>query len=279
MIVDKIDFANWTRNPDKHRADVYRIAAQYADICSRHRADGVDPDTLTVWIWKQLDAILDARQQAQRQQAAGADFVGVDPEGDTYNSAGRIKLLNVLFRAVCRELAAQGITLPMRTITNRKQRYGVKLSCMDALGRPDIPEGERLTQTQAATLWQGLTRYGLVSGPETAFNYYFGPLPNPVSQSAPEGLIWHGKPRNFAYFVYALSNVLRENDKDNPEGNRKTTRGAEICRVFGYDYRKKNIYQYVKDFKDGAKPTKGKAATPYNQIDAVFNRLKNQTPK
>ena len=229
------------------------LAAEQARESKRHTATDAGQKSPQNGQKAAGDAV--ARMQAERT-AEAAELA--------QSTRARVKLLNMLFRAACRELARQGFTLSLQEIANRKRTFGVSLQCMDVLAAAEIPKAERLTQRQTETLWEGLTRHGLISGSLAAFSYYFGPTTHGRPKDAAGGLKWNGNGREFGYFVRNLSELFRANDNNNPEGCRKNARGAEICHVFGRDYGK--IYKYVAQFKDG-QTTRNKA------LAQVFARL------
>lgn len=218
-------------------------------------------------IVRELSAILQRRNELQAlynrpelspelREAAQALFVSNDcPE------------LEGLFLEICRALDAEGLTLS-----------GGEISALKRLGLPDtlaaeletlrrdkiatIPEAERLGADDAAALYYGLTRQGLISGPCAAFVYYLGKPSNRQAKPAKKALSWTGTAADFAYFVQRLANLAAALQNKTTSPNR----AKALCLAFGIDERQRVnvINPYLTDMH---KP-KGSA-----EIDAIFNAL------
>lgn len=185
--------------------------------------------------------------------------------------AADIAALDALFLSICRALDAEGLTLTGGDISALKrqgmpERLAAELDTLHREKVPTIPEAERLAAEDAAALYAGLTRQGLISGPASAFLYYLGKLPTPKPKRPKNGLSWEGKPVQFACFVEALTAY-------NAARLRKPLpyRTKALCLAFGISERQRlNSY--------GPALTHEHASC--EEIAAIFNTLpgENETP-
>lgn len=248
--------------------ELYETMLQYpakrekiaAEIASFTQADG------TAQVCAELAAILRRMQETQALAARPE----LSPElaaaaGASY--ALERQELAAIFTQICRALGTAGVTLS-----------GGEISALKRLGLPDtlaaelaalrrdkiatIPEAERLGADDAAALYYGLTRQGLISGPCAAFVYYLGKPSNRQAKPAKKALSWTGTAADFAYFVQRLANLAAALQNKTTSPNR----AKALCLAFGIDERQRVnvINPYLTDMH---KP-KGSA-----EIDAIFNAL------
>ena len=266
-----------------------RLAADFAE---RMRWDG---EADRAEIYAELAATLQARntwaaeaETLERERAAGldpwADFGGTPTPAQLEQSrrerdaeaqetaakiAARIAALDALFCAICRALDAEGLTLTSGKIS---RLAGLDMpehlaAALDPLHRVTIPKAERLGAEDAAAIYYGLTRQGLISGPLAAFGYYLGQLSNHPEKPAKNALSWTGTDALFCYFAWRLSIYTQR------AAQGYIIREKALCRAFGIDERKRRntIRPYLSDMRqeETRKHPKGSAA-----IDELFNTLK-----
>lgn len=225
------------------------------------------------------------------------DFAGIGPapspdtlaelEANTQQRraplAARIATLEALFCAICQESAAAGLTFSGGEISPLKRRRipGQLAAELDAIKRghrATIPERERLGAEDAAALWDGLTRQGLISGPAATFAYYLGQLSNREPKGQESALYWCGTPMQFAYFIKRFAAVQTARLRSAGVFERYESAGnntAALCLAFGKDPNK--IAALFKDLElqeENAKERQTQAAKERRAaIDAVFNTL------
>ena len=175
--------------------------------------------------------------------------------------------LAAIFTQICRALGTAGVTLSGGEISALKRQgmpdtLAAELAALRRDKVATIPEAERLGADDAAALYYGLTRQGLISGPCAAFVYYLGKPSNRQAKPAKKALSWTGTAADFAYFVQRLANLAAALQNKTTSPNR----AKALCLAFGIDERQRVnvINPYLTDMH---KP-KGSA-----EIDAIFNAL------
>ena len=175
--------------------------------------------------------------------------------------------LTAIFTQICRALGTAGVTLSGGEISALKRQgmpdtLAAELAALRRDKVATIPEAERLGADDAAALYYGLTRQGLISGPCAAFVYYLGKPSNRQAKPAKKALSWTGTAADFAYFVQRLANLAAALQNKTTSPNR----AKALCLAFGIDERQRVnvINPYLTDMH---KP-KGSA-----EIDAIFNAL------
>lgn len=175
--------------------------------------------------------------------------------------------LAAIFTQICRALGTAGVTLSGGEISALKRQgmpdtLAAELAALRRDKIATIREAERLGADDAAALYYGLTRQGLISGPCAAFVYYLGKPSNRQAKPAKKALSWTGTAADFAYFVQRLANLAAALQNKTTSPNR----AKALCLAFGIDERQRVnvINPYLTDMH---KP-KGSA-----EIDAIFNAL------
>ena len=231
-----------------------------AEIASFSQAEG------TAQVCAELAAIL----QRMRETQALAARPELSPElaaaaGASY--ALERQELAAIFTQICRALGTAGVTLSGGEISALKRQgmpdtLEAELAALRRDKIATIPEAERLGADDAAALYYGLTRQGLISGPCAAFVYYLGKPSNRQAKPAKKALSWTGTAADFAYFVQRLPNLAAALQNKTTSPNR----AKALCLAFGIDERQRVnvINPYLTDMH---KP-KGSA-----EIDAIFNAL------
>lgn len=248
--------------------ELYETMLQYpakrekiaAEIASFTQADG------TAQVCAELAAILRRMQETQALAARPE----LSPElaaaaGASY--ALERQELAAIFTQICRALGTAGVTLSGGEISALKRQgmpdtLAAELAALRRDKIATIPEAERLGADDAAALYYGLTRQGLISGPCAAFVYYLGKPSNRQAKPTKKALSWTGTAADFAYFVQRLANLAAALQNKTTSPNR----AKALCLAFGIDERQRVnvINPYLTDMH---KP-KGSAA-----IDAIFNAL------
>lgn len=248
--------------------ELYETMLQYpakrekiaAEIASFTQADG------TAQVCAELAAILRRMQETQALAARPE----LSPElaaaaGASY--ALERQELAAIFTQICRALGTAGVTLSGGEISALKRQgmpdtLAAELAALRRDKIATIPEAERLGADDAAALYYGLTRQGLISGPCAAFVYYLGKPSNRQAKPAKKALSWTGTAADFAYFVQRLANLAAALQNKTTSPNR----AKALCLAFGIDERQRVnvINPYLTDMH---KP-KGSA-----EIDAIFNAL------
>lgn len=231
-----------------------------AEIASFSQAEG------TAQVCAELAAILRRMQETQALAARPE----LSPElaaaaGASY--ALERQELAAIFTQICRALGTAGVTLSGGEISALKRQgmpdtLAAELAALRRDKIATIPEAERLGADDAAALYYGLTRQGLISGPCAAFVYYLGKPSNRQAKPAKKALSWTGTAADFAYFVQRLANLAAALQNKTTSPNR----AKALCLAFGIDERQRVnvINPYLTDMH---KP-KGSA-----EIDAIFNAL------
>ena len=248
--------------------ELYETMLQYpakrekiaAEIARFTQADG------TAQVCAELAAILRRMQETQALAARPE----LSPElaaaaGASY--ALERQELAAIFTQICRALGTAGVTLSGGEISALKRQgmpdtLAAELAALRRDKIATIPEAERLGADDAAALYYGLTRQGLISGPCAAFVYYLGKPSNRQAKPAKKALSWTGTAADFAYFVQRLANLAAALQNKTTSPNR----AKALCLAFGIDERQRVnvINPYLTDMH---KP-KGSA-----EIDAIFNAL------
>ena len=146
--------------------------------------------------------------------------------------------LAAIFTQICRALGTAGVTLS-----------GGEISALKRLGLPDtlaaelaalrrakisaIPAAERLGAADAAALYYGLARQGLISGPLAAFGYYLGELTSAGEKPAKNALSWAGTAALFSYFAWRFTIHTQ------PAALGYTIREKALCLAFGFSERQR----------------------------------------
>lgn len=231
-----------------------------AEIASFTQADG------TAQVCAELAAILRRMQETQALAARPE----LSPElaaaaGASY--ALERQELAAIFTQICRALGTAGVTLSGGEISALKRQgmpdtLAAELAALRRDKIATIPEAERLGADDAAALYYGLTRQGLISGPCAAFVYYLGKPSNRQAKPAKKALSWTGTAADFAYFVQRLANLAAALQNKTTSPNR----AKALCLAFGIDERQRVnvINPYLTDMHK----SKGSA-----EIDAIFNAL------
>ena len=184
--------------------------------------------------------------------------------------AADIAALDALFLAICRALEAEGLTLSGGEISALK-RQGVpeRLAAeLDGLKRTQLPAAERLGAEDAAAVFNGLARAGLIRGSLATFGRRLGKLPSRREKGENSGLSWAGTPMQFSYFVWRFSQYTQR------AAQGYINREKPLCLAFGIDERKRKntIGPYLRDLRQGAENRKYKY-TDCEIIDKIFNTL------
>lgn len=226
------------------------------------------------------------RERAERCSPA-QDFAGIEPEtpgqaepetspaqgnaeaqAEAERLAARVAALDALFCEMCRALDAEGLTLTGGEISAlARQGLPEHLAAeLDAVKRAAIPRAERLGADDAAALWDGLTRQGLISGTAATFAYYLGQLSNRKPQGQEKALCWRGTDALFCYFAWRLSMYMQR------AALGYTIREKALCRAFGIseEKRRNTIRPYLSDMRQEETRHKPKGSAG---IDALFNTL------
>lgn len=248
--------------------ELYEIMLQYpakrekiaAEIASFSKAEG------TAQVCAELAAILRRMQETQALAARPE----LSPElaaaaGASY--ALERQELAAIFTQICRALGTAGVTLSGGEISALKRQgmpdtLAAELAALRRDKIATIPEAERLGADDAAALYYGLTRQGLISGPCAAFVYYLGKPSNRQAKPAKKALSWTGTAADFAYFVQRLANLAAALQNKTTSPNR----AKALCLAFGIDERQRVnvINPYLADMH---KPKRSA------EIDAIFNAL------
>lgn len=249
-------------------ADAERLAAELAEKCSPAQDfAGIDPET-------------PGQAQAAPENPAQGD---AEAQADAEHLAARVAALDALFCEICRALDAEGLTLTGGEISALKRQgwpehLAAELDAIKRGHRATIPERERLGADDAAALWDGLTRQGLISGPAATFAYYLGQLSNRKPKGQESALCWRGTPMQFAYFIKRFAAVQTARLRSAGVFEQYESAGnntAALCLAFGKDPDK--IAALFKDLElqeENAKERQAQAAKERRAvIDAVFNTL------
>lgn len=221
-------------------ADPAEIYAEFAAIINARNTWAADLEALE-------------RERAEKQ-SPWADFGGTPTaaqleEHNQQRSAeaqeqaarigDKIAALDNLFRALCRALDLEGLTLTGGKISRLAalglpEHLAAELNALHQEHRATIPEAERLTPEDATALYNGLAKEGLISGPLEAFIYHFGRLSADNSKRPNTALSWLGTSAQFVFFAWRLSRYIQPG----PYGY--TIRRKAICAAFpGIDERQR----------------------------------------
>ncbi len=234
-------------------ADRAKIAASFAEYM-RH-----DPAADRRQIGQELGAILARRAYI----SAEAQALGTEKENAAYIAA-----LDAAFCSLCRALGAEGLTLTGGEISAlKRQGAPAQLAAeLDALHRVTIPRAERLGAEDAAALYYGLARLGLISGPLSAFAYYLGKLPVRREKGPEKPLSWRGTDALFSYFAWRLSMYTQR------AAQGYTIREKALCQAFGIDERKRR--STIRPYLSALRQEETRQAPKGSEtIDELFNTL------
>lgn len=235
-------FADYMRNdPEADRSQIPAALASLLQARSEYQtqAEEIEREQLErVAPWEDFggapwEDFGGAPSQAQQEtERARADKEAKEAEQQVN---GTIAALDALFCEICRALDAEGLTLTGGQISALK-RAGLpdalaeELDAIKGEHLASIPEAERLEDGSAATLYEKLTRQGLISGPYAAFSYYLGQVIPGEPKTPGEPLKWTGKRSEFAYFARCFANFTQRGIKGT-----KSIREKALCRAFGFD--------------------------------------------
>ena len=245
----------------QHPAKLAQMCQELAAFMQQNPAEG------TAQVCQELAAILRRRNELETLPSR-PELSPELAEAAALSNASICQELDAVFTQICRTLDAKGLTLSGGEISalKRLETPGTLAAELDALKReaaPILPETERLAADDAAALYAGLTRQGLISGPLAAFSYYLAQQSNGQPKRPESGLSWTGTAAQFAYFAKRYF--------QHTQGVIYTNREKALCLAFGLDDRQRQnvIRPYLYDLagKDH-KATRGSAV-----IDAVFNTL------
>lgn len=279
-----------------------RIAAEFAEY-QRH-----DPDANREQVKNELKAIINRLQcllaeleqlaeEHNQRQTAFEDFAGIgdftaqqkeqikarharensEYENNSKNLKAEIRMLSRFTCQLCSALYLEGITLSGGEISDFKRRGMPKSIAaeLDMLKEEKITvlsPKERLTEQDTAALFKGLADAGLIStetGQFEAFCGHFGQVNGKRPKPIKTALKWLGTPKQFAYFLWRVSQYMQREDIE--AGNGYTSREKAICRAFGFGKktRENSIRKYIQDFRN--KPLKNDEQ--YNAVAKAINDL------
>ena len=266
------------QTPGEHARLAFDFAEYIRHGCTaeegRERAKNALDEMQEHRSWLAFDLERLEGERAGRESAA-VDFAGIEEEpGRAVNpseeecpridaAAGTIKAeiaqLDSFFVEVCRALALQGFSLSGGEISPFTQRglppaLAAELNELKQEKQTTIPADERLTDKDAAALFKGLAAAGLVSvenGQFEAFCEYFGQVDGKRPKPAKTALKWLGKPKEFAYFLWRISQYMQRESVISGKGY--TTRQVAICRAFGFNQkdRENKFRHHIDEFKNG----------------------------
>lgn len=283
-------FERMMQNPEEGA----RIAAEFAEYQRN------DPDSDRGQIGEELAAILNRRQcllatleqlaeERSQWQTAFEDFAGIEEqtaristektrensenENTTKEIKAEIRMLNRFACQLCSALYLEGITLTGGQIS-RLTRLGMSKSVrvrLDLLKKDKIavlPQEERLTEQDAAAMFDGLAQKGFITGEKSDFIDYFGQGHTEAAKRLKRALSWRGTMAQLAYLIARYSQIalMQTGEKGTPIYREKA-----FCRAFGIDERTQaNVLRpYLSDFHANYRSTcKGSA-----EIASVFNAL------
>ena len=240
-------------------ADLERLAEEWATRCSAWRDFADIPGMPQPGKGAEL-----ANIEADNAARAEAESVRVEVEA-------KISALDLLFCEICRALDFEGLNITSGEISALK-RYAIpqplatELEAIKKGKIPTIPEAERLSVEDAATLYNELARAGLISGTLEAFYYHFGPLSNTKPKRENTGLSWLGSAAQFSFFAWLLAMYTQRDILGS-----YTIREKAVCFAFGFDERAREntIRPNLADFRRGSRAScKGG-----EQIKHIFETL------
>ena len=277
------EFAEYQRNdPDSDRG---QIGEELAAILNRRQ-----------WLLTNLEQL--AEEHSQRQTAF-EDFAGIgdfpnvedftaqqkeqinatkarvnsEYENNAQAIKAEIRRLNRFTCQLCSALYLEGITLTggqISWLTRLGMPKSVK-AWLDLLKEDKIavlPQEERLTEQDAAAMFDGLAQKGLITGEKSDFIDYFGQGHTEAAKRLKRALSWRGTMAQLAYLIARYSQIalMQTGEKGTPIYREKA-----FCRAFGIDERTQaNVLRpYLSDFHANYRSTcKGSA-----EIASVFNAL------
>lgn len=220
------------------------------------------------------------------QPGKGAELANIEAEKATQAEAesarveveAKISALYLLFCEICRALDFEGLSITSGEISALK-RYAIPQRLADELDTikrgkiATIPQAERLSADDAAALFEGLTREGLISGPLEAFIYHLGQLSTPKPKRENMGLSWLGTGAQFAFFAWRLS-IYAYHTQPGPYYG-YTIRRKALYLAFGIDKRKARnvIDKYFRDFRGEVRNN----CRDSEKIKRLFDALQERT--
>lgn len=277
------EFAEYQRNdPDSDRG---QIGEELAAILNRRQYLLATLEQLAEEHSQRQSAFEDfARigEQSQRQSTFEEQAAQINAEKNRENSEyvnttqeikAKIRMLNRFACQLCSALYSEGITLTGGQIS-RLTRLGMPKSVkawLDLLKEDKIavlPQEERLTEQDAAAMFDGLAQKGFITGEKSDFIDYFGQGHAEATKRLKRALSWRGTMAQLAYLIARYSQIalMQTGEKGTPIYREKA-----FCRAFGIDERTRaNVLRpYLSDFHANYRSTcKGSA-----EIASVFNAL------
>lgn len=276
-------FAEYQRyNPDSDRG---QIGEELAAILNRRQCLLATLEQLAEKCSQRQTAFEDfagIEEQNQRQTTFEEQTAQINAEKTRENSEyenttqeikAEIRMLNRFACQLCSALYSEGITLTGGQIS-RLTRLGMSKSVrsrLDLLKEDKIailPQEERLTEQDAAAMFDGLAQKGLITGEKSDFIDYFGQGHTEAAKRLKRALSWRGTIAQLAYLIARYSQIalMQTGEKGTPIYREKA-----FCRAFGIDKRTQaNVLRpYLSDFHANYRSTcKGSA-----EIASVFNAL------
>ena len=269
------EYAEYMRHDTE--ADRAQIGRELAAILERRERLAGDVEALAVELATRCSAADDFASIAGTDAAAGTNGSAQDAAtqaGDTAQRlAADIAALDALFITICRALDAEGLTISGGKISPlKRQKIPKALAAeLDNIKRSKVATltpTERLTARDAAALFDGLTRQGLICGDLDAFSYYLAQQPDKGKKPPKNALSWTGSSALFAYFIDRyFRHIAGKNGKVTHPNKAKA-----LCLAFGIDD-KRRANTICKDlYNPNKKTTRGSAL-----IDDIFNALPSAT--
>ena len=271
------NFAEYMRHDPA--ADRKQIGQEMGAILERRAQLAADLESLAEETAQRCSAWQDfADLPGMPQPGKGAELANIEAEKATQAEAesarveveAKISALDLLFCEICRALDFEGLSITSGEISALKrcaipQRLADELDAIKRGKIATIPQAERLSAEDAAALFEGLTREGLISGPLEAFIYHLGQLSTPKPKRPNMALSWLGTGAQFAFFAWRLSIYTQR------WACGYTIRRKALFLAFGIDARKaRNVIDpYISDFRGGSRDScKGS-----EQIKSIFETL------
>lgn len=250
-------FAEYMRHDPE--ADRKRIGQELGAILERREHLAADLERLTDEMaqrrgaWEDFADLPGTPQQDKASELANVEAkkaAQAEAESARVEVEAKISALDLLFCEICRALDLEGLSITSGEISALK-RYAIPQRLADELDTikrgkiATIPQAERLSAEDAAALFEGLTREGLISGLQEVFIYHLGQLSTAKPKRPNTALSWLGTAAQFAYFAWRLSIYTQPG----PYGY--TIREKAICAAFGIDERQRRnvIRPYLADFR------------------------------
>lgn len=277
------EFAEYQRNdPD---ADRGQIGEELAAILNRRQCLLATLEQLAEEHSQRQTSFEDFAgigEQDQRQSTFEKQIAQINAEKNRGNSEyenttqeikAKIRMLNRFACQLCSALYSEGITLTGGQIS-RLTRLGMSKSVgvwLNLLKKDKIavlPQEERLTEQDAAVMFDGLAQKNLITGEKSDFIDYFGQGHTEAAKRLKRVITWRGTIAQLAYLIARYSQIAltQTGEKGMP-----TYREKAFCRIFGIDERTRiNVLRpYLSEFHANSRKTCKGSAT----IAAIFNAL------